>query len=94
MPTGNLPLAMGLGEYKVVFGSVAASSGAATINTGLNTIVSVSLSASPVTKGDYAFATVADISGGTIGVSVFEAAAGSAPAAGTTNTIYYVAIGY
>ena len=94
MPIVNAPLAKGLGTYKVAFGSGNASSGSLTVNTGLNTVLSVVASAEPVTAGDYAFATVASISGGSVTIHAYEAAAASAPAAGTTNLITWVAIGY
>jgi len=93
-PVVNLPKGFGQGNIKLAMGSVACSSGKATITTEFNTVVSVSLVATAVTSGDYAFADVASISGGSVSIEAFEAAAGTAPAVGTTNTVYYIIAGY
>jgi hypothetical protein len=88
----NLPLGFGLGTGKVSYGSASVADGD-TIDTGLDNIVSVQLTAQ-ADSGSYAVANVESISGGTITVGLTGAASGSAPASiSSATTVYYVAIG-
>lgn len=93
MAIQNLLKGKGAGTFKIEEGKSSVKDGG-TIATGLNTVVSVVLTATAA-SGHYVVASVESISGGTVTVTLAGAADGTAPASITTATdVYVIAIGY
>lgn len=93
MAIQNLLKGRGKGTYKIEEGISSVSDGG-TIATGLNTIVSCSLTG-VAASGNYNVPNVISISGGTVTVGLSGAAQGTAPASITAATdVHIIAIGY